>query len=147
MTAPIDIECPACKSAPGSYCTSATTEPRVRQRVTFHHAERVDAAMRDASVKGAPPVAERPHPVYYGLLRVHADGDGRLTPLWYTVGDAARFEQMTVVDGEYTIAICTLSARTMEEARAHLKEELHWFKPLLGSATPEPWFASEDPAR
>jgi hypothetical protein len=44
MPAPIDIECPACASTAGNYCT-APTEPR--QRVTFHHAERVDAAFRE----------------------------------------------------------------------------------------------------
>lgn len=46
MTAPIDIECPACKSGTGNYCTSETTTPGIRMCVTFHHAERVDAAAR-----------------------------------------------------------------------------------------------------
>ena len=46
MTAPIDIDCPACASTPGNYCTAPTTNPSIQQRVTFHHAERVDAAFR-----------------------------------------------------------------------------------------------------
>lgn len=46
MTAPIDIECPYCKSTAGNYCTSETTKPDVRQRVTFYHAERIDNAFR-----------------------------------------------------------------------------------------------------
>ncbi len=45
MIAPIDIDCPACKSTPGNYCTSATTDP-VRPLLPFHHAERVDEALR-----------------------------------------------------------------------------------------------------
>lgn len=47
MTAPIDVSCPTCASLPGNYCTSATTDPNVRARVTFHHADRVDAAARE----------------------------------------------------------------------------------------------------
>ena len=46
MTAPIDIECPACASTAGNYCTSVTTDPKLCQRVTFYHAERIDAAFR-----------------------------------------------------------------------------------------------------
>jgi hypothetical protein len=84
--------------------------------------------------------------IYYGLLRVRTDKDGRLTPLWYTVGSAADFDHATVVDHEYTIAICTLPARSLEDARKALKEDLRWFEPLIGKAVPEPWFESEDPA-
>jgi hypothetical protein len=43
MTAPIDIMCPYCAATDGNYCTS---DPEGRQRITFHHAERVDAAAR-----------------------------------------------------------------------------------------------------
>lgn len=46
MTAPIDIECPACASTAGNYCTSVTTDPTQRQQLTFYHAERVDAVFR-----------------------------------------------------------------------------------------------------
>jgi hypothetical protein len=46
MTAPIDIECPACASTAGTYCTSATVDPKQRQQLTFYHAERIDAAFR-----------------------------------------------------------------------------------------------------
>ena len=48
MTAPIDIECPACSSPAGDYCTSpvSNSDPKVHQRLTFHHAERIDAAVR-----------------------------------------------------------------------------------------------------
>ena len=56
MTAPIDIECPACASTPGNYCTAATTP---RQRVTFHHAERVDAAFRENTRRQHDPRALR----------------------------------------------------------------------------------------
>lgn len=44
MTAPVNIKCPVCASTPGNYCTSATVDPKIRQRLTFHHAERIDAA-------------------------------------------------------------------------------------------------------
>jgi len=163
VIAPIDVECPACKEAPGSYCTSATADPGKRLRVTFHHAERVDAAMRTTkaaepdlypggnapdfqtlAVEAVAASKTKTITVYYGLLRVRVER-GRLVPLWYTIGDAASFDQMTVVDGEHTIAICTLPARSKEEARKCLKEELRWFAPLIGDAVPEPWFASEDP--
>jgi hypothetical protein len=56
MTAPIDIECPACAATPGNYCTVATTP---RQRVTFHHAERVDAACRENTRRPHDPRALR----------------------------------------------------------------------------------------
>jgi hypothetical protein len=49
MTAPIDIDCPTCKSMPGNYCTSASTDTSGRalvMRLMFHHADRVDAAAR-----------------------------------------------------------------------------------------------------
>lgn len=46
MTAPIDIECPVCASTAGNYCTSETTSRDTRLRVTFYHAERIDAAFR-----------------------------------------------------------------------------------------------------
>lgn len=47
MRAPIDIECPACKAASGKYCSEPLEAPAYR--VTFHHAERVDAAARQRS--------------------------------------------------------------------------------------------------
>jgi hypothetical protein len=47
MTAPIDVTCSTCQSLPGNYCTSATIDPNIRARVTFHHADRVDAAARE----------------------------------------------------------------------------------------------------
>lgn len=50
MTAPIDIVCPACKSTPGNYCTAASADPKARQRVTFYHAERIDAACRQITL-------------------------------------------------------------------------------------------------
>lgn len=81
---------------------------------------------------------------YYALVRVRAEKDGRLVPLQYTVGDQASFDQATVVDGEYTIALCTLLGKSHEEAREHLKKELSWFAPLLKCAEPDAWFASED---
>jgi predicted component of type VI protein secretion system len=46
MTAPIDIECPGCASTAGNYCTLDTTDGRGRMRLTFYHAERIDAAFR-----------------------------------------------------------------------------------------------------
>lgn len=83
-------------------------------------------------------------PLYYGLLRVRAEKDGRLVPLWYGVGEESDWDQMTVVGGEYTIAFCGLPhARSLEDARDQLKRDLSWFKPLLCGASPEPWFASE----
>ena len=80
---------------------------------------------------------------YYGILRVHAEKDGRVTPLWYGVGDAARWEQMTVVDRHYMIAFCVLHAPTYELACRELKESLNWFKDLLGGAKPEGAFLEE----
>jgi len=47
MIAPIDIECPYCKATIGNYCTVA---PDVPTTVTFHHADRVDAAARRVRV-------------------------------------------------------------------------------------------------
>jgi hypothetical protein len=83
-------------------------------------------------------------PTYYGLVRVRAEKDGRLTPLYYTVGDEQDFNHATVVNHEYTIAIGSLptTVRSHEEARAAMKEDLGWFKPLLKLAQPEPWFAA-----
>ena len=47
MTAPIDIECPACKATPGNYCTITVDNTwHVTRRDTFHHSERIDAAVR-----------------------------------------------------------------------------------------------------
>jgi len=46
MTAPIDIECPACAATAGNYCTAPTAGPKLGQRVTFYHAERIDVAFR-----------------------------------------------------------------------------------------------------
>lgn len=59
MTAPIDIECPHCKSAAGNYCTTEAVNPAFRQRVTFHHAERVDAAVRASTARQNNPRALR----------------------------------------------------------------------------------------
>ena len=84
--------------------------------------------------------------LYYGLLRVRVESDGRLMPISYGVGDDADFNQATVVGHEYTIAICALPTRSLEEARRQLKENLRWFEPLLVGAEPNAWFASEDPA-
>lgn len=157
MTTPRDIECPSCGALSGQFCRPLLWESLSgggRVGAHYHHAERVDAALRTrtaepeaaaASTAAKTGTRAETSNVYYGLVRVRVQR-GRLVPLWYTVGDAASFDQMTVVDGEHTIAICTLPARSKEEARRHLKEELRWFAPLLGDAVPEPWFASEDPA-
>ena len=59
MTAPIDIECPACASTAGNYCTAPTTSPATHQRVTFHHAERIDAAFRENTRRQHDPRALR----------------------------------------------------------------------------------------
>lgn len=59
MNAPLDIECPACAATAGNYCTSVTTDPKFRQRVTFHHAERVDAAFRQTASRRDDPRALR----------------------------------------------------------------------------------------
>ena len=87
-----------------------------------------------------------PDPTYYALLRVRAEKDGRLTPLSYTVGDTSDLDDTTVVGHVYTIAICTVPARTLEEARIWLKDNLSWFQPLLRGAVPDAWFQSEEPA-
>ncbi|HSX22843.1 MAG TPA: hypothetical protein VLE97_08740 [Gaiellaceae bacterium] len=85
-----------------------------------------------------------PRPMYYGLLRVRAERDGRLVPLWYGVGTDSDFDQMTVVGGEYTVAFCRLPhAATYELACRQLHEERKWFEPLLKSAVPEGRFAEE----
>jgi hypothetical protein len=47
MTAPIDLPCPVCKSTSGNYCTELDGPGGVRERVTFHHADRIDAAARE----------------------------------------------------------------------------------------------------
>ena len=57
MIAPIDIVCPACAATAGNRCTSATVNPRIRATVTFHHAERIDAAFRHS------PSSKRPSPL------------------------------------------------------------------------------------
>jgi hypothetical protein len=59
MNAPIDIECPACAATAGNYCTAPSTDPKVRQRVTFYHAERVDAAFRRIASRRDDPRALR----------------------------------------------------------------------------------------
>jgi hypothetical protein len=82
---------------------------------------------------------------YYGFLRVKVEPDGRLRPLWYSV--TADFESITTVGYEYTVALCVLPARSLEEARTEFKTMLKWFEPLLKGAEPDGWFASEDPAR
>ena len=56
MTRPIDIECPRCKEPAGSYCTSSAATANVdvslqRLQLTFHHAERVDAAFEHLSAQ------------------------------------------------------------------------------------------------
>ena len=56
MIAPIDIECPACAATAGTYCTSITTDPKIR---TFHHAERIDAAFRQIAHRRDDPHALR----------------------------------------------------------------------------------------
>lgn len=59
MIAPINIPCPACGEPAGSYCTSPTTNPKVRQGVTFHHAERIDAAFGARTPRHSDPRALR----------------------------------------------------------------------------------------
>ena len=59
MTAPIDIECPACAATASNYCTSITTDPKIHQHVTFHHAERIDAAVRQIARRRDDPHALR----------------------------------------------------------------------------------------
>ena len=81
---------------------------------------------------------------YYGLVRVRVDPDGLLVPLSYTVGGAADLDHATLVNHEYTVAFCTLAARSPEDARALLKEELRAFDPLLRQATPDAWFSDVD---
>ena len=85
-----------------------------------------------------------PRPTYYGLLRVRADRDGRLTPLWYGVGTEADFDQATVVGGEYTISFCRLPhAPTYELACRQLQDALKWFEPMLKTAAADGRFAEE----
>jgi hypothetical protein len=57
VTAPIDIECPVCKSTAGNYCTITVDE--TSHRVTFHHAERIDAAVRQIARRRDDPHALR----------------------------------------------------------------------------------------
>lgn len=59
MTAPIDIECPFCAASAGNYCTVESTNPQVRQRITFHHAERIDRAFRQTALRHDDPRALR----------------------------------------------------------------------------------------
>ena len=59
MTAPIDIACPFCAATAGNYCTTASTDPKVHQRITFHHAERIDAAVRKIARRQNDPCALR----------------------------------------------------------------------------------------
>lgn len=54
MTAPIDIECPCCKSTAGNYCVVPNGA-----RVTFYHAERIDAAFRRTTLRRDDPRALR----------------------------------------------------------------------------------------
>ncbi|HSX22389.1 MAG TPA: hypothetical protein VLE97_06390 [Gaiellaceae bacterium] len=61
MTAPIDIECPRCKSTAGNYCTSEAVNPAFRQTLSFHHAERVDEALRAETRRQHDPRALRQH--------------------------------------------------------------------------------------
>ena len=56
MTAPIDIACPACAAPAGNYCTVSA---ELNQRVTFHHAERIDAAVRQIARRPNDPRALR----------------------------------------------------------------------------------------
>lgn len=58
MTAPIDIECPYCKATAGNLCTSGA-DPKTRLTVTFHHADRVDAAFRATTRRRDDPRALR----------------------------------------------------------------------------------------
>lgn len=86
----------------------------------------------------------RQSPRFYGLLRVHVEKDGKLTPLEYSVGTEDDFADTTVVDGRYTIAFCGIpQAQTIEQACHRLKSELAWFEPLLRGAKPDPWFLAE----
>ena len=82
---------------------------------------------------------------YYAILRVRIEPDGRLQPLWYTVADGGDWMSQTVVNHEYAIALCTLFAKTVEDARKEFKENLSWFALLLNNAAPEAWFAEEEP--
>jgi hypothetical protein len=55
MIRPIDVECPRCKEPAGRYCTSSVAQKNVdvsfqRMQLTFHHAERVDAAFERLSL-------------------------------------------------------------------------------------------------
>lgn len=80
---------------------------------------------------------------YYAVLRVRVESDGRLQPLWYSVSDEASWMQQTVVNHEYTIAICALLAATIEAACVEFKVQLPWFAPLLKDAEPEAWFTEQ----
>jgi hypothetical protein len=59
MTAPIDIECPACASTAGNYCTMPAANGARGPRVTFYHAERIDEAFRAGTKRQNDPRALR----------------------------------------------------------------------------------------
>ncbi|HSN25517.1 MAG TPA: hypothetical protein VLT45_04505 [Kofleriaceae bacterium] len=83
---------------------------------------------------------------HFLLLRVRVTPPtGWLRPLWFTVGDRARFAEMTTVDGEYTIAVAALIGRTIYEAFDDLRGSLSFYAPLLGDAKPEPWLVEQMP--
>lgn len=77
---------------------------------------------------------------FVAILRVRIEADGRLTPLWYSVRDHRDWSQMTVVNHEYTIALCPLHSSTIEDACSEFLANLSWFDPLLKNAEPEAWF-------
>lgn len=55
MTAPIDLECPACKVLPGRYCKVLPAH----DGYVYHHAERIDAAFRASAALHENPMALR----------------------------------------------------------------------------------------
>jgi hypothetical protein len=59
MTAPIDIECQECQSLAGNHCTAPIGAKGLRQSLSFHHAQRVDAAFRETAQRRTNPHALR----------------------------------------------------------------------------------------
>lgn len=69
MIAPIDIACPRCHASAAKYCEDYYAPPGVlslppmKRHLDFHHAERVDAALRQSAVdrSGLPQPQELAH--------------------------------------------------------------------------------------
>lgn len=60
MIAPIDIECPACASTAGNYCTSSPSCTASESMILLHHhAARIDAAFRQIARRQDDPRALR----------------------------------------------------------------------------------------